>query len=235
MVTETRQIRPHGVEALDNRDLDNVVAETMMGEIALTNVLFGGNAAVKFGLLQLMRGICSSGPLSILDVGAGGGEVVSRACGLLGEQRTHPVALDHHRTSAHMCSARGVTPIVGDLRQLPLGPASIDIAIVSLVLHHVTRTEAVALVAQLDAVARLGVVIADLRRSTLARIGFDLAGRILRLHEGTRRDGLLSIQRGFTVAELNGIITDAGVTDATVRRRPGWRVVAYWRTNHEDN
>jgi hypothetical protein len=234
MVTVTRARRPEEVEALDDRDCDNTLAETMLGEIALTNVLFGGNAAVKFGLARLMHGGSRTGPLTVLDVGAGGGEVMTRVCGLLGEDRTRPIALDHHRASALMCGAKGVTPIVGDLRHLPLRPASVDIAIVSLVLHHVTRQEAVALVTQLNAVARIGVVIADLRRSAMAQIGFDLAARLLRLHEGTRQDGVLSIKHGFTAGELASIVTDAGVSQVAVHRRFGWRVVAYWKTDHEN-
>lgn len=234
MVTETLPPRPEGDEALDDPNLDHSLAKTMLGEIALTNVLFGGNAAVKFGLSRLMRGESDAGSLTFLDVGAGGGEVVSRVCGLLGEDRTHAIALDHHRASALMCGAKGVTPIVGDVRHLPLRPASVDIAILSLVLHHMARPEAVALVAQLNAVARLGVVIADLRRSPMAQIGFDLAGRLLRLHQETRHDGVLSIKRGFTASELASIVADAGVRQVAVRRRLGWRVVAYWKTDNED-
>ena len=233
-MTKTRQFRPDGVEALDDRGLDNALAETMLGEIALTNVLFGGNAAVKFGLMKLMKGESGSPSMTILDIGAGAGDVTRRACALLGERRTVPIALDHHKAAAHMCSAKGITPVVGDLRQLPLRPDSIDIAIVSMVLHHVPRPEAVALIRQLDALSRLGVVIADLQRSRLAATGFDVAGRILRLHKLTRRDGVLSIRRGFTASELSDMITDAGVSGAKVYHRLGWRVVAYWRTHNED-
>jgi SAM-dependent methyltransferase len=234
MVTETHPRRPDVVEALDSRDLDHSLAATMLSEIALTNVLFGGHAAIEFGLMQLTRDLSGSRPLTILDVGAGGGEVARRACVLLGAHRARAFALDHHRTSAHMCGARGVTPIVGDMRQLPLRPASVDIVIMNLVLHHLTRPQAVTLVAKLNATARIGVVIADLRRSTVACMGFDLAGRMLRLNEVTRRDGVLSIRRGFTLAELADIIAYAGVSRATVRRRLGWRLVACWRTRHED-
>jgi len=234
MVTQIRSRRPEESEALDDRDLDHSLAATMLSEIALTNVLFGGHAAVEFGLMQLTRDISVSRPITILDVGAGGGEVARKACTLLGQHRARALALDHHRTSAHMCGARGVTPIVGDMRQLPLRPASVDIAIVNLVLHHLTQPEAVTLVAKLNATARIGVVIADLRRSTVARMGFDLAGRVLRLNEMTRRDGVLSIRRGFSLAELADTIAYAGVSRATVRRRLGWRLVAYWSTRHED-
>ena len=227
-------LRPAAAEALDDRDLDDAVANTVLSEIALTNILFGGNAALKFGLTRLLRGEAGASPLSILDIGAGSGDATQRACRLLGDRLTHPIALDHHRASARLCRTGGITPIVGDVCQLPLRPDSIDIAIVSMVLHHLPRPQAVTLITHLDAAARLGVVVTDLRRSALAIAGFDLAGRILRLHEVTRRDGLLSIRRGYRAAELATIIADAGVGRASVHRRPGWRLVAYWRTHHAD-
>jgi SAM-dependent methyltransferase len=232
MVAEKPPLRPTGAEALDARGLDDAVAQIVLNEIALTNILFGGHAAVKFGLRKLLRGESAASRLRILDIGAGSGHATRRVCRLLGDRLTHPIALDHHRASARMCRERGITAVVGDLHQLPVRPISIDIAIVSMVLHHLPRPEAVSLIEQLDAVARLGVVVTDLRRSLLAVAGFDLAGRMLRLHEVTRRDGLLSIRRGFTAKELAGTIADAGVGQASVYRRPGWRLVAYWRTHH---
>ncbi len=235
MVTKTRPLQPSGVEALDDRGLDNELAQTMLDEIALTNVLFGGNAAVKFGLMKLKQGESGCPSMTILDIGAGAGDGTRRACEVLGEHRTVPIALDHHKVAARMCSAKGITSVVGDIRRLPLRPDSVDIAIVSMVLHHLPRLEAVALIAQLDAAARLGVVIADLRRSPVAATAFDIASRILHLHAVTRRDGVLSIRRGFTASELADIIDEAGVNQATVHRRIGWRVVAYWRARHENS
>jgi SAM-dependent methyltransferase len=235
MVTESRERWLEGREALDDRSLDGGTAETMLGQIALTNVLFGGNAAVKHGILQLTRGTPDFASLTLLDIGAGAGDVTRLACEVLGSYRTTAISLDHHKTSAWLCSAKGIIPVIADIRHLPLRSQSVDIVIVSMVLHHLPRCEAVALIGQLHAAARLGVVIADLQRSRLAAAGFNLAGRMLRLHPVTRRDGVLSIRRGFTASELAAIIADAGVREATVHRRAGWRVLAYWRTQHEDS
>ena len=233
MVAESRE--PEGTEALDDRSLDSTTAKTMLGEIALTNVLFGGNAAVKHGILRLTRGTPKNTGFTILDIGAGAGDVTRLACEVLGHHRTTAIALDHHKASAGLCNAKGIIPVIADIRHLPLRAHSVDLVIVSMVLHHLPRHEAVSLITQLDATARLGVVIADLQRSRLAAAGFNLAGRMLRLHPVTRRDGVLSIRRGFTASELSAIIADAGVSGATVHRRVGWRVIAYWSTGYEDN
>ncbi len=233
-MTKERASRPAGVEALDTRDLDDGIALTMLREISLTNTLFGGHAAVKYGLKKLLTEVHPNTGVTILDVGAGSGDVSLTACRFLGDRSNRPIALDHHRASARMCSTAGITPIVGDLRQLPVRAVSIDIAIVSMVLHHLPRPEAVALLAQLNAAVKIGVVVTDLRRSALAATGFNLVARMLRLNDVTRRDGVLSIRRGYTASELAEIVAEAGVTDASVRHRPGWRLVAYWRTSNED-
>jgi len=226
---------PAGGEALDSRSLDEAVAEAALREIACSSALFGGNAAVKFGLKRLMRDHSATERLAILDVGAGAGEGTLRARRFLGLNRSHPIALDHHRTAARMCKGRGIPAIVGDMRQPPVRNRGIDIVVVNLVLHHFARPEAVPLLARLDELARIGVVIADLRRSAVAAAGFGLAGRVLRFHEVTRRDGQLSIRRGFTATELVGIIREAGIRDAVVHRRPGWRLVAYWKTSNANS
>ncbi len=127
-----------------------------------------------------------------------------------------------------------ITSIVGDMWHLPMQANSFDIVVVNQVLHHVPRADVVRMVAYLNAMARLGVVIADLRRSPLAVAGFRVASGILRLHQVTRHDGQVSLRRGFTHSELKHILDGAGIKDALVHRRPGWRLVAYWRTCNEN-
>jgi hypothetical protein len=47
----------------------------------------------------------------------------------------------------------------------------------------------------------------------------------------TRRDGVLSVRRSFSSRELAELLRGAAV-DAPVWRRPGFRLVAAWRTDH---
>jgi len=234
VVTSKSRLPPAGREALDARDFEQRVAETTLREIGRTNALFGGHAAVAFGLRELVHGLPPAKPITVLDIGAGDCDVTDRARGVLGTRRTKSFALDHHRAAARMCRVRAVPTVVGDMWHLPVRPASVDIILVSLVLHHVARSDAPAFLSQLDQAARLGVVVTDLRRSLLAAAGFALAGRVLGFHDVTRQDGQISIRRGFTAAELGRLLASAGIRNAVVRRRAGWRLVAYWRTQHAD-
>jgi hypothetical protein len=53
----------------------------------------------------------------------------------------------------------------------------------------------------------------------------------LRFHPSARNDGVVSVRRSFRAAELRHLLTEADLP-AIVRRRPGFRVAAYWLANH---
>jgi len=99
----------------------------------------------------------------------------------------------------------------------------------SQLIHHLSRDAAVEVIRAADRIARVGVVVADLRRSALAVAGFRLASGLLRFDPATRADGVTSVRRGYLPHELSAILRDAGVS-AAVHRRPGFRLVAAWRT-----
>jgi hypothetical protein len=105
----------------------------------------------------------------------------------------------------------------------------VDLVLVSQLAHHFSRDSAVRLFRTCDALARVGVVVADLRRGRLAPLAFRLGAGALGFDPVTIADGVTSIRRGFTPAELRALLAAAGV-DARVSRRPGWRLVATWRT-----
>ena len=85
-----------------------------------------------------------------------------------------------------------------------------------------------ALLRNVDRLARVGVIVSDLRRSPLAVAGFRMASRLLDFDASTRTDGVLSIRRGYTEGELDALMHQAGVEGRSVRR-PGFRLVAAWR------
>ncbi len=227
---ETR-LPPAGTEALDQRDLDASIAQVSLRDIALSNTLFGGSRALRYGVRAVCRDVRAGVRLSVLDVGAGDGQATAAVGAAIGGD-TQLVALDHLQAAARLCRSRSVTPVVADMWHLPIPENGVDIVVANLVLHHVTRELAVALLALWDCTARLGVVVADLRRSLMAIAGFAVASRALGFHPVSRHDGRISIQRGFAAAELTDLITRAGVMHPTVRRRPGWRLVAHWNKAH---
>lgn len=229
------ELSPLGTEALDTPVLDRRIARATLRDIARANRMFGGHAAVVYGVKQLLDGERRSGPLTVADVGAGAGDVLVALERVLGHRgiRSVGVALDWHREAAAMARERRQLALVGDAFRLPLADRSADIVVASQLLHHCSRDAAVRLVQVLDRAARIGVVIADLRRSQMAAWGIGLAATLLRFHPVSRADGMVSVRRGYSRAELAEVCRRAGA-DATVRRRPGFRLVAYWRCDREN-
>lgn len=218
-----------GVEALDTPHLPSDVTRATLSDIARANTLFGGRRAVAWGVDRVVAGTAAR-PVTLLDVGAGMGDVASwlkrprRGAAVV----VRAVALDWHREAARLCAARGLAATQGDAFHLPLADRSIDVVVASQLLHHFQRPTAVQLVHELTRVARVGVVVADLRRSAVAMAGIWLAALALRFHAVSRRDGVLSVRRGYTRGELAALLREAGV-EATVTARPGFRLVATWR------
>ena len=220
---------PIGTEALDGPACPTDLARATLSDIARSNTLFGGRAAVWFGVKALLPD--RPGPaLTFLDIGAGGGDIAAyavrnaRSLGIT----LKPVAVDRHRAAVGLCRERGFPSLVADACQIPLGPASVDIIILSQVLHHFHRDAGIALLRALKPLARRGIVVADLRRSAAAAVGIWVAGLALGFHPVTRRDGFTSVRRGFSRADLSAILSSAGIP-APVHRRPGYRLVGAWR------
>lgn len=213
------------LETLDHRDADPTVARATLADLAVSNTLFGGRQAARWGVERLLKDAPTRTGVTLLDVGAGAGDIARHLVRTLG---VAAIALDHLACAARLCRDRGFDAVVADLHHLPLAPRSVDVVLVSQVLHHLPRPAVPAFLRAMTAVARLGVVVADLRRSPMARAGIWTAAHVLRFHRVTRLDGVTSVRRGFARAELDALCRRAGVVPM-VRRRPGWRLVAWWR------
>lgn len=223
-------VSPLGQEALDRPGAPRAVVEATLRDIARVNVWLGGRAAAAFGLDALLDGPLPQRELTLCDVGAGSGDIahyLARRAARRGVTLT-PLVMERHPVAARLCRRAGLPAAVSDGAHLPLGDRAVDVVLASQVLHHLGRDTAAALLRELDRVARLGVIVADLRRHLMAALGIWLASYPLRLHPVTRRDGVTSVRRGFTPGELGHLLRLAGVSGA-VHRRPGYRLVAFWK------
>jgi len=221
---------PIGTELLDDWTADAAEVETSLGNIARANRLFGGLAAVRRGLAQVIQP-SYRGPLTVLDVGTGAGDVPAMVQRWLGRRgvRVRSFGLERHPAAARMARASGLWTVLGCGGALPFASRSVDIVVLSQVAHHMARDGCVTLFRECGRVARLGGVIADLRRSRAAAAGFRMVAPLLGFDRHTATDGVVSLRRGFTAPELRRLTREAGL-DATVRRSYGARLVAGWRT-----
>jgi SAM-dependent methyltransferase len=226
---------PIGVEALDDASCPAPLARATLSDIALANRLFGGQDAATWGVARLLEATTCGRRLILLDVGAGSGDIAA-AVVRHARRRGRDVAavgLDRHPVAARLCRDAGVPALVASAAALPVRARSVDIVLASQFLHHFSRDSVPGLVRAFDRIARLGVVICEPRRTRAAAAGIWLGSLALGFHRVTRRDGVLSVRRSFTAAELAERLADAGI-QALVRRRPGFRLVAVWRTDRAD-
>jgi predicted nicotinamide N-methyase len=221
-----------GSELLDDPDADPAAVRLSLRNVARANRWFGGAAAVRFGLRRLLRDVPRGRPLTLLDLGTGAGDLPRRAVVWAG-RRGHllrPLGLELSRPAAALARANGVPCAVACAGSPPLREKAVDLVLVSQVAHHLSHDSAVRLFRTCDALARVGVVVADLRRARLATLAFRVGASALRFDPITLADGVTSIRRGYTSGELRALLADAGVR-APVWRRPGYRLVAVWRTD----
>ncbi len=225
---------PLGAEALDQAEhCPPEVARATLMDLTVSNSLLGGSRAAAFGLDRVLDATAFPHPLTLLDLGAGSGDVATYLVRHAARRDVTlvPIALDLHREAVRRCRRARVAALAADLAQLPLGPRSVDIVLASQLLHHFARDAAAEIVRRMDRVARVGVIVADLRRHPLAMAGFWTAAHLLGFHPVTRHDGVLSVRRGYVPRELTAVLAAAGVA-APVVKRPGYRLVAAWSTAH---
>jgi SAM-dependent methyltransferase len=222
------RIRPDGDEILDAPDVDPALARRSLRDVMLANSLMGGTRAVMYELEAIMPSLPKRATL--LDVGTGMGDIPRRAREVAAQRGVtlDTVGLEAAEWLASAARTSTTAAVVGDGRFLPFASHSVDVVICSQVLHHFFDHDAVALLQELNRVARVGVIVSDLLRSDLAVAGLWLFSFVLGFHPVSRHDGIMSIRRGFTPGELGTIVRSATGAQPRIREYLGFRVAAAW-------
>ncbi len=230
--------RRRGSEILDDPSQNVTLAVRSLQDIALSNRLFGGQRAVLRELAPLLRSHRKTSranvvtaPYTVLDVGTGLGDIPSAASTFAARLGVtlHTIGLELDPALAKAAAPHCSVALSGDAMRLPFADGSIDVIILSQVLHHFESPAADALLRECSRVARVAVIVHDLRRSWLAVGGLWSVSFLLGFHAVSRNDGVVSILRGYTVPELRALVERATGCASTVRRALGWRVTAVWR------
>ena len=224
-------LAPLGTELLDDPDADPATVARSLANIARANWWFGGTAAALWGIDQLLRALPIDRAISLLDIGTGAADLPTAAVRRAARRGRvmRAIGLERSPVAARLATARGFPTVLGCAGQLPVRLAAVDIVLISQVAHHLAADAVVELFRAASAVARVGVVVADLRRSEVAVAAFRVGSALLGFDAVTRADGITSVRRGYHPGELTALAARAG-QQAHVSRRPGFRVVAVWRT-----
>lgn len=218
-------------ERMDDRSIGGRELEEALVQLGWINRLLGAHWITLEGIRQLWRRSGMPAQLTLLDVGAGGGELCTL---LLAWGRLVGVDLRIHLLDLHpeTCDfarrrwrqERRILVEQGDLRHLAPGRA--DIVTASLVLHHLPTDELPGALLGLKRASRLGVVVNDLHRHPLAAALIAGATRALSRNPMIRHDAPLSVRRGFRAADFEALRKTPGLERLVYGWRPLFRYLA---------
>jgi SAM-dependent methyltransferase len=209
-------------ELMDADDLDAETYAAVVSDLAKVNVVTMA-ARPTFAFLTRVLAKHTVGPLRVLDVGFGDGDMLRRIAGWAAKRgaAVELVGVDLNPRSelaarAHTAPGMGIRWVTGDYADLAGEPW--DVVISSLVAHHMTHAQLVDFVRFMDSHASAGWLINDLHRHRFAHAGFPLLATLFGWHPIVRHDGTLSIARSYRPGEWPPILAEAGVCDARVVR-----------------
>ncbi|MFL6468843.1 MAG: methyltransferase domain-containing protein, partial [Pyrinomonadaceae bacterium] len=158
-----------------------------------------------------------SSEVSVLDVGAGTGELTARVARELDGRRAYVVGADSSEHAVNAIADKGIQGVQCDALQLPFADKSFDYVFSTLFLHHLRDDAAVKLIREMLRVSQRKIFVIDLERRPLAYIFYRAFGRLF-FQPFTRDDGALSILRAFNPSELRNIAKLAEMKNIRIRR-----------------
>lgn len=226
--------RLEAAELMDDRTIGGAELMEALRQLRWINRLLGGAWPVREGVRRLWAQAGCPRHLSILDVGAGSGDV-NRVLLRWADQQALDLRITLIDIHPETCTAAAAyyqdEPRVqvrqGDL--FDLAPNQADIVTASLFLHHFTDAQLPAACAALLGAARIGVVINDLHRHPVAWIGIRLATWLLSRNRMIRHDGPLSVRRGFQGTDFARLRSVPGMFSLTYAWRPFFRYLVIVR------
>ena len=219
---------------MDRLDASPAEMAGSLDDIARLNRI-GATQTIQRHVAPFLARLGAGETLRVLDVGTGAADIPlalarwARRCG----HRVRIVALDvHPAILRYAARATAGTPevhvVAGNALEPPIRPESVDVAVCSLVLHHLPEDAVVSLLGRLAGLARLGFVVSDFRRGRLAWAAVWLATHAVSRNRMTRHDGPLSVRRAYTPEELAGLARRAGLPAIRWHRAPAFRQVGVW-------
>lgn len=199
-------------EILDEDELDPGDLRENLRELAMLNRLPGGADASVGAVQRLLNRSGERTGGRVLDAGTGRADIplafAREGWRVLAVDNRPEVLEVAHRT---VRGQPAVSLLKADARALPLSDASVDVAHASLLLHHLSPADAVAVLRELRRVSRRGVVVNDLQRGPAAYLLTWAITMALTRNRYTRHDGPASARRAYTLGELDELLAAAGL------------------------
>lgn len=184
------------------------------------NRQLGNRSCLIRELDRLIKGFPAGEACSVVDVGAGSGDLARSLLDRLKQKGIvgRAIAVDRDQVALRLAQANGVEALQVDALRLPFADRCIDLVTAVKFAHHLEGAALSRMVAEMARVARRRVVILDIRRHWLAYWGFVAWSRVGTRNRLVRYDGPVSVLRGFTDKELVELARPLNDFHWTVRR-----------------
>lgn len=223
--------RSHELEHLDKGDYTAEEYEGCIVELQRINRYLGDASALRRSLLAEIEreGLHE---FSLLDVGAGSGELLRVTAGWAQDsgRRAHLTGVELNARSARAILEESkdysaINAVRGDALQLPFADERFDYVMCSLFTHHLKDEQVRDLLREMARVSRRRIFVIDLHRHWLAYYLYTTVGHLFLHNRLIREDGALSILRSFRPEELRRLAQQAQLTEINVERRFPFRLV----------
>ena len=219
------------LEHIDTGNYTPAEYEACIGELQLVNRWMGDAHTLRATLLREIEDQ-SLPSFSILDVGAGSGEllrVVAAWTRKTGRDFSG-VGLELNERSAESIVEESdryteITSVRGNALELPFRDSQFDYVMCSLFTHHFVDGQVVQILSEMSRVAKRRIFVIDLHRHPIAYLLYTTLGKLVLKNRLLRHDGALSILRSFNSDELLELAQRAGLNDIWVERHFPFRLV----------
>ena len=216
--------RSNELEHLDKGDYTPEEYEGCLVELRRINAWLGDTRALRMTLLAEVERLDLNN-FSVLDVGAGSGELLRAAAGWAQRSKRvgRFVGVELNARSARAIAEESfqfpeISAVRADGFRLPFADNAFDYAICSLITHHFMDSAVVDFLKELSRTARRGIFVIDLHREPVPYYFYRTIGRLFLHNRLIREDGALSILRSFQPEELARLAHAAELKDIEVRQ-----------------
>ena len=194
---------------MDDFSINGALLRDTLDKLAAINRWLGGNKVTMEGLKKLLRKSSKDMPLTIVDLGCGGGDILRDVAkfgrkngfnfNLIGIDANEDAVIYARELSLDYpeISHRHINIFSEEFKTIDY-----DIILTTLFLHHFNQEQLVNLLSKLLKKARLGIVVNDLHRNALAYYLFRLLCTVIPNKMVKEEDGLTSVLKGFKRKEL---------------------------------
>jgi SAM-dependent methyltransferase len=214
--------RSHQLEMMDGDAIAFEAFRNCLRDLEIVNFCTLAYRPTLYWLKKSLRADKSRRPISILDIGCGGGGMLrkiwnwTQRCG----RETDLIGVDRNPWAKQ--TAECITPPNAPIRYETSDVFSFDpdrradFSISSLFTHHLTDGQVVKFLRWMDRHARRGWFINDLHRHPLPFFLLRYILRMVAFDPMVQNDGPISVARAFTAADWQRLVAEAGIPTARV-------------------